>query len=82
MVERVRAAKQDNNLLVWGSPSLVQSLMAEGLVDEYVLLYSPIVRHQGIRLFSDEARRTSCKSPRPPLLSGGMLALRMSPRAK
>ena len=81
-VERVRAAKQDNNLLVWGSPSLVQGLMAEDLVDEYVLLYSPIVLHKGIRLFSDEGAKDKLQVDEATVLSGGMLALRMSPRAK
>src|SRR3954451_1855427 len=44
IADRVRALKEEQNLLVWGSPSLVQFLADKGLVDEYVLLYSPIVR--------------------------------------
>src|SRR3954452_10415302 len=31
-MDRVRELKADQNLLVWGSPTLVQSLMDEGLV--------------------------------------------------
>ena len=53
MVERVRALKEEQNVLVWGSPTLVRTLMDEDLVDEYVLLVSPIVRGEGIRLFRD-----------------------------
>ena len=56
--------------------------MAEGLVDEYVLLVSPIVRHKGIRLFSDEGAKDKLQVDEATVLSGGMLALRMSPRAK
>ena len=55
VAERVRALKQEQNLLVWGSPTLVGRLMDAGLVDEYVLLVSPIVRGEGIRLFRNAA---------------------------
>ncbi len=36
-----------------GSLNLVQSLMRAGLVDEYVLLITPIVLGTGLRLFPD-----------------------------
>src|SRR3989440_7812075 len=35
---RIRALREEQNLLVWGSPTLVQGLLDEGLVDELVLL--------------------------------------------
>src|SRR3712207_2213715 len=35
IAEEIRRLKADQNLLVWGSPSLVQLLADEGLVDEY-----------------------------------------------
>jgi dihydrofolate reductase len=78
-LERVGELKQDRNLLVWGSRTLVQSLMGAGLVDEYVLLVSPIVRTQGIRLFPDGGEQSDLKIIDSTLLSGGMLALRMTP---
>ena len=56
VIERVRALREDQNVLVWGSPTLVQTLMDHGLVDEYVLLVSPIVRGKGIRLFRGRRR--------------------------
>jgi dihydrofolate reductase len=77
--ERVRALKQDQNVLVWGSPSLVQGLMDEGLVDEYVLLVSPIVRGKGIRLFRDAGEQHDLKIVDSTVLGGGMLGLRMTP---
>jgi dihydrofolate reductase len=77
--ERVRALKADQNLLVWGSPTLVKSLMAEDLIDEYALLYSPIVRARGIRLFPDAGEQHELRIADSTVLSGGMLALRMTP---
>jgi dihydrofolate reductase len=75
----VRALKQDQNLLVWGSPSLVQGLMDAGLVDTYELLVSPIVRGKGIRLFRDAGEQHDLKIAEATVLGGGMLALRMTP---
>jgi dihydrofolate reductase len=77
--DRVRALKQDQNLLVWGSPSLVRGLMDNDLVDEYVLLVSPIVRGNGIRLFRDGDAQHDLAIEDATLLGGGMLALRMTP---
>jgi dihydrofolate reductase len=71
----VRALRQQQNLLVWGSPTLVQSLLREGLVDEVVLLVSPVTVGAGRRLFADgDAHRLRFGAPT--LLSGGMLAVR------
>jgi dihydrofolate reductase len=78
-MERVRALKRDRNLLVWGSPTLVRGLMDAGLVDEYVLLVSPIVLGKGIRLYRDGGERHDLRITDSTLLSGGMLALRMVP---
>jgi dihydrofolate reductase len=79
VAERVRALKAEQNLLVWGSPALVQFLMDHDLVDEYVLLFSPIVRHEGIRLFRDSGAQHDLKVEEATVLSGGMLGLRMTP---
>jgi dihydrofolate reductase len=80
-MDRVRALKEDTNLLVWGSPSLVQSLLDAGLVDELVLLYSPIVRGRGIRLFRDGGEQHKLRITESTVLGGGMLALRLAPAA-
>ena len=80
VVERVRALKEDQNVLVWGSPTLVQTLMEHDLVDEYVLLYSPIVRAGGIRLFPDGGQTQDLRVDEANVLGGGMLALRMTPK--
>ena len=75
--ERVGALREQQNLLVWGSPSLVRGLMDKGLVDEFVLLYSPIVRGEGKRLFADAGPRHDLKATDARVLDGGMVALRM-----
>jgi len=79
VVERVRTLKEGQNVLVWGSPTLVQTLMEHDLVDEYVLLYSPIVRSEGIRLFPDAGQKQDLRIDEADVLGGGMLALRMTP---
>jgi dihydrofolate reductase len=79
VVARVGALKETQNVLVWGSPTLVQTLMENGLVDEYVLLVSPIVRANGIRLFRDAGERHDLRIDEATVLGGGMLALRMTP---
>jgi dihydrofolate reductase len=79
VIERVRALREEQNVLVWGSPTLVQTLMEKDLVDEYVLLVSPIVRAKGIRLFRDAGEQHGLRIDEATVLSGGMLALRMTP---
>jgi dihydrofolate reductase len=79
VMNRVRELKADQNLLVWGSPTLVQSLMDEGLVDEYVLLVSPIVRGKGKRLFRESGEQHDLRAAESRVLGGGMIALRMTP---
>jgi dihydrofolate reductase len=75
---RIRALKEEQNLLVWGSPGLVQGLIGEGLVDEYVLLFSPIVRGDGKRLFPPGGVQHKTTITDSRVLGGGMLALRMT----
>ena len=77
--DRVRALKEDQNLLVWGSPTLVKFLIENDLVDDYLLLVSPIVRVNGKKLFRDSGEQHDLRITESKLLSGGMLALRMAP---
>ncbi|NOK72969.1 MAG: dihydrofolate reductase [Chloroflexi bacterium AL-N5] len=45
---------QDQDIVVFGSAVLTQSLMQHNLVDEYVLLIHPVVIGKGKRLFANE----------------------------
>ena len=76
---RIRELKGEQSLLVWGSPTLVQTLMENGLVDDYVLLVSPIVLAKGLRLFRDAGDRHDLRIEEATVLGGGMLGLRMTP---
>jgi dihydrofolate reductase len=53
--EEVRRLKADSgkDMVVWGSLTLADSLMREGLVDEYRLQVCPVVLGHGKRLFED-----------------------------
>ena len=81
VAERVRALKAEQDVLVWGSPKLTQFLADHGLVDEYVLLVSPIVRAEGIKLFRDASAQIDLRIEDARVLDGGMLALRLKPAA-
>jgi len=74
---RIREIKASQNVPTWGSAQLVQGMLAEGLVDELVLLYSPIVLGAGKRLYADGARHDLRVVESTPL-EGGMLALRLA----
>jgi dihydrofolate reductase len=53
--EEVRRLKAEpgKDMVVWGSLALSDSLMREGLVDEYRLQICPVVLGRGKRLFED-----------------------------
>ena len=48
-------AQDGGDMLIWGSSSLVRTLLAEGLVDELNLMIEPIVLGGGKRIFPDDA---------------------------
>ncbi|WP_040678698.1 dihydrofolate reductase family protein [Nitratireductor pacificus] len=45
--------KQDGDILIFGSASVVHALMPHGLIDEFRLMVYPTVLGRGIRLFPD-----------------------------
>jgi dihydrofolate reductase len=51
-VNRLKA-EEGKDLIVFGSGELVQSLMREGVVDEFILLIHPLVLGRGRRLFPE-----------------------------
>jgi dihydrofolate reductase len=46
--------QEGGDLVVWGSATLVRSLLASGLVDELRLMIEPIVLGGGKRIFTDD----------------------------
>ena len=55
--QAVRTLKEQpgRDLLVIGSNTLVDTLMQDGIVDEYQLMFHPIILGHGMRLFKDES---------------------------
>jgi dihydrofolate reductase len=51
-------AREPADIVVLGSGALVRSLAGHGLVDEYILLFHPLVLGSGTRLFDDTVPRT------------------------
>ena len=56
LITEVEKRKQDQDIVITGSASVVRTLMAHDLVDEYRLLVFPLVLGEGTRVFSDGIR--------------------------
>jgi dihydrofolate reductase len=80
VAEAVATLKQQpgQNLLVYGSGDLVQTLMQHGLVDEYRLLVYPVVRGSGKRLFKD-GNTATLRLMDTKMFSSGVVALTYEP---
>src|SRR5262245_9792504 len=62
-------------ILLMGSSALAQSLMAEGLVDEYQLLVHPVILGGGETLFRDGGRVISLRLAGSTTTAGGLVIL-------
>jgi dihydrofolate reductase len=80
IVQEITNLKQQEgqDLLVYGSATLVQTLMQHNLVDRYRLLVYPVVVGQGKRLFKGDAA-TTLKLLEAQSLSSGVVALVYQP---
>jgi dihydrofolate reductase len=67
------------NIVIYGSASIVQTLMNFGLIDEYQLLVHPIVLGNGKPLFKDLNDRHKLKLLRTATFSSGIVALHYEP---
>ena len=79
--DRIRALKDQvaGDLYVSGSATLVQALLADGLVDELHLYVYPVALGTGIRLFPDGAPRTPLSLLGAEGLSNGVAHLTYGP---
>ena len=77
----VRALKQQDggHLLMYGSATLMRSLMEHDLIDEYRFLINPVVVGTGARLFPEGTPRKALKPAGTTPLTGGMTVLRYEP---
>lgn len=63
IVARLKELKQEDgpDLLIQGSGNLIQTLLANGLIDEILLMIFPLLLGKGKRLFSDSAMPVAFK---------------------
>ena len=68
--------KQDGkNILIFGSPRASQSLLNQGLIDEFWLFVNPIIVGQGMPLFKDITGTTKLKLAESKTFACGVIAL-------
>jgi len=77
--ELARLKQRVGNLLVMGSAKLVQSLMSEGVVDEYRFLITPVIVGRGKRFLDGSTATSSLSLTSTKTLTGGVLALQYQP---
>lgn len=53
-IEKLKST-EGSDIKVWGSSKLVQSMLKEGLIDEFWLMIHPVILGKGKRLFGHEA---------------------------
>jgi dihydrofolate reductase len=53
LVTEVRKRKQEQDIVITGSASIVRALMDRDLIDQYRLVVFPLVLGEGLRLFPD-----------------------------
>ena len=82
-VEEITKLKQQpgRNIGISGSPTLVRSLLRDGLLDELHLLVHPIVVGTGKRLFDDGIGKVPLKLVESKTFTTGVLSLRYAPAA-
>jgi dihydrofolate reductase len=54
IIQQIKALKQKNgkDILIFGSPSVVRTLMKDNLIDDYWLFVNPVILGKGISMFS------------------------------
>ncbi|PBB90147.1 dihydrofolate reductase [Mesorhizobium sp. WSM3864] len=75
VVARLRQLKQEDgpDLLIQGSGNLIQTLLANGLIDEIRLMIFPLLLGKGKRLFGDDAMPAAFKLIKSQTTSTGVI---------
>ena len=75
--DNINKLKQQNgkNILIFGSPGASQSLLNEGLIDEFWLFVNPIILGQGMPLFKGITGMVKLKLVESKTFAGGVIAL-------
>jgi len=66
------------NILIFGSPSVAQSLMQHDLIDNYWIFINPAIFGKGIPLFNESAKRINLKLISAKQFANGEIALNYS----
>lgn len=77
IVENIKKLKnqEGKNILIFGSPSASNSLLALDLIDEFWLFVNPILLGHGMPLFSADIETTKLKLVESRTFSSGVIAL-------
>lgn len=77
LAENINKIKQQEggNIIIFGSPGASQSLLKEGLIDEFWLFVNPILLGKGISLFPDLPGMVRLKYIGSKLFQCGVMAL-------
>ncbi|UEG51117.1 dihydrofolate reductase family protein [Ferruginibacter lapsinanis] len=67
--------REGKNILIFGSPSASQSLLNEGLIDEFWLFVNPIILGKGMPLFKNVTETTKLKLVESKTFPCGVIAL-------
>jgi dihydrofolate reductase len=67
--------QEGKNILIFGSPAASQSLLNEGLIDEFWLFVNPIILGKGMPLFKDVTGTTKLNLIASKTFANGVIAL-------
>jgi len=77
IADEIKKLKQGagKDILMFGSPTVAHSLMAENLIDDYWLLVNPVLLGRGIPLFQDVKARTALTLAASKIFASGVVCL-------
>ena len=77
ILDEINKLKQEpgKNILIFGSPTTVHSLLQENLIDEFWLFINPVILGLGIPLFAGMKDRLKLKLLSTRIFSSGVVAL-------